>query len=144
MMLVNYTPFRNFRSLQHEINHLFEQTGEESPNMTSQWPLRVDIREDANSVILQADIPGIEQKDIKVHVEDNKLTLSGERLFEDEQEREAYHRVERAYGQFNRTFQLGESTDVEKIQAAYQNGVLTITLPKRDEAKPRSIEVTVQ
>ncbi|MEO5350623.1 MAG: Hsp20/alpha crystallin family protein [Magnetococcus sp. YQC-3] len=143
-MLVNYDPFRNIRVLQHEINRLFDRDLDESSGMMTQWPLRVDIREDPEQIVLQADIPGMEQKDIKIHVENNQLTISGERKFADEQQRDAYHRVERAYGHFSRTFQLGANTHPEKIAATYKNGVLEVLLPKREEAKPRSIEVQVQ
>ena len=143
-MLVNYDPFRSVRTLQNEINRLFERDVDESSGMMSQWPLRVDIREDAEQIFLQADIPGVEQKDIKIHVENNQLTISGERRFEDEKKRDAYHRIERAYGTFSRTFQLGGNTNPEKIQASYKNGVLVIQLPKREEAKPRAIEVRVE
>ncbi|MEO5339548.1 MAG: Hsp20/alpha crystallin family protein [Magnetococcus sp. MYC-9] len=143
-MLVNYDPFRGVRLLQNEINRIFDRNLDEEPNgMMSQWPLRVDIREDAEQIVLLADIPGVEQKDIRIHVENNQLTLSGERRFAGEVQRDSYHRIERSYGHFSRTFQLGGNTDLEKIQASYKNGVLEVCLPKREEAKPRAIEVQV-
>ncbi|MBF0461244.1 MAG: Hsp20/alpha crystallin family protein [Magnetococcales bacterium] len=143
-MLVNNDPLRNFRMLQGEINRLFERDVDESNGVISQWPLRVDIHEDADMIFLEADVPGVEQKDVKVHVENNLLTISGERRLEDEKKRDSYHRIERAYGCFSRTFQLGATADVGKIQASYKNGVLLISLPKLEESKPRSIEVQVQ
>lgn len=142
-LLVHQDAFRNFRMLQHEINRLFDHDMNETTGMMTQWPLRVDIREDDEQILLQADIPGLEQKDIKVHIENNQLTIAGERRFEDEQKRDSYHRIERAYGHFSRTFQLGSTADPEKIKASYKNGVLTVSLPKREEAKPRSIDVQV-
>ncbi|MEO5351620.1 MAG: Hsp20/alpha crystallin family protein [Magnetococcus sp. XQGC-1] len=143
MMIAQFDPVRNARLLQQEINRLFERDVEESSCVTSQWPLRVDIREDAEMIFLQADVPGVEMADIRVHVENGQLTIAGERRFDDEK-RDTYHRVERPYGCFSRTFQLGAVADVDKIQASYKNGVLLVALPKREGAKPRSIEVQVQ
>ncbi len=142
-MLVNYDPFRSVRSLQNEINRLFERDLDDSAGMMTQWPLRVDIREEAEQIILQADIPGVSQKDIKINIENNQLTISGERTFGDEKKRDSYHRIERPYGFFSRTFQLGVNTHPEKVQASYKDGVLEVRLPKREEAKPRTIEVQV-
>ena len=141
--LVNYDASRNVRTLQNEVNRLFELGMDESNSVTAQWPLRVDIREETDQLLLQADIPGVELKDIKIHIENNQLTISGERKFEDEQKRDTYHRIERAYGSFSRTFQLDGSTNLDKIQASFKNGVLEVRLPKRPEAKPRVIEVQV-
>lgn len=140
-MMTKFDPVRNARMLQNEINRLFERE-DDSCCLTSQLPLRVDIREDAEMIFLQADVPGLELSDIKVHIENSQLTIAGERRFEDEK-RDTYLRVERAYGCFSRTFQLGAAADVEGIQASYKNGVLLITLPKREDAKPRSVEVQV-
>ena len=141
--LVSYDPFRNFRSLQGEINRLFDRDMDESTGQMTQWPMRVDIREDENQIILKADVPGIEQKDIQVNVDNGRLTIAGQRKFEDEEHKENYHRVERAYGHFSRSFQLPNTTDPNNIGASYKNGVLEVTLPKREEAKPRSVEVQV-
>ncbi|MBF0126076.1 MAG: Hsp20/alpha crystallin family protein [Magnetococcales bacterium] len=141
--LISYDPFRSFRSLQGEINRLFERDLDESNGMMTQWPLRVDIRDDEQQIVIRADIPGMEQKDINVQVDNGRLTLSGERKFEDESKRDQYHRVERAYGRFSRTFQLPNTTDTTGILASYKNGVLEVVLPKRAEAKPRAIQVQV-
>ncbi|MBF0192576.1 MAG: Hsp20/alpha crystallin family protein [Magnetococcales bacterium] len=141
--LINYDPFRTFRSLQSDINRLFERDLDESNGMMTQWPLRVDIREDEQHILIKADVPGMEQKDINVNVDNGRLTLSGERKFEDEKHQDNYHRVERAYGRFSRSFQLPNTTDVNNIQASYKNGVLEVMLPKREEAKPRAIQVKV-
>ncbi|MBF0448811.1 MAG: Hsp20/alpha crystallin family protein [Magnetococcales bacterium] len=142
--LATYDPFRNYRSLQHEINRLFEQDTDTSSGQITAWPMRVDIREDENHIIIKADVPGMEQKDISVNVDNGQLTISGERKFNDENSRESYHRIERAYGRFSRSFSLPNTTDTGKISAAYKNGVLEVTLPKLEEAKPRSIQVEVK
>ncbi|MBF0414503.1 MAG: Hsp20/alpha crystallin family protein [Magnetococcales bacterium] len=142
--LVNYDPFRNYRVLQNEINRLFDRDLEDATGQMTQWPLRVDIREDDNQIVLKTDVPGMEQKDIRVNVDNGHLTISGERRFDDEAQKDNYQRVERPYGRFSRTFQLANTTDIARIQAAYKNGVLEVTLPKLEEAKPRSIQVQVQ
>ncbi|MBF0444756.1 MAG: Hsp20/alpha crystallin family protein [Magnetococcales bacterium] len=141
---VTYDPFRNVRSLQGEINRLFDKDMDDSSGQLTQWPMRVDIREDENQIVVKADLPGMEQKDIQVNVDNGMLTISGERKFDDEENKENYHRVERAYGRFSRSFQLPNTTDMGKIGAAYKNGVLEVTLPKLEEAKPRSIQVDVK
>ncbi|MBF0435539.1 MAG: Hsp20/alpha crystallin family protein [Magnetococcales bacterium] len=141
--LVNYDPFRNFRVLQNEINRLFDRDMDDTNGQMTQWPLRVDIREDENQIILKADVPGMEQKDIRVNVDNGLLTISGERRFDDEAHKDNYQRVERPFGRFSRTFQLTNTTDIAKIQASYKNGVLEVTLPKLEEAKPRAIQVQV-
>ena len=142
-MLVQYDPFRNFRTLQQEINRIFDRDLDESTGQMGPWGIRVDIREDKNQIVVQADIPGMEQKDIQVNVENGLLTIAGERKFTDEAKKESYHRVERVYGRFSRSFQLPSTTDPTSIQAAYKNGVLEVVIPKREEAKPRAIEVKV-
>ena len=103
----------------------------------------VDIKEDDDKVIIKADLPGMEQKDIGVNVENGVLTLSGERKFAKEEKRDDYHHVERSYGKFSRSFRVPTTIDVTNVQAAYKNGELEVTLPKAPESKPRSIEVKV-
>ncbi|MBF0444758.1 MAG: Hsp20/alpha crystallin family protein [Magnetococcales bacterium] len=139
----NYDPFRNFRSLQGEINRLFDRGLDDTTGQMTLWPMRVDIKEDEHQIVISSDVPGMEQKEIKVNIDNNMLTISGERKFDDEENKEKYHRVERTYGRFSRTFQLPNFTDAGKIQASYKNGVLEVTLPKLEEAKPRSIQVQV-
>ncbi|MEO5368814.1 MAG: Hsp20/alpha crystallin family protein [Magnetococcus sp. DMHC-1] len=141
MSMITYDPFRGVRVLQNEINRLFERDMEGNNSLTAEWALRVDIQEDTDHVVIRADLPGIEQKDITLNVEHGRLTISGERKFEDGKRPEEYHRVERPYGRFSRTFQLPDTTDVDGIQATSRNGVLTVTLPKVEKAKPRSIQV---
>ncbi|MBF0172126.1 MAG: Hsp20/alpha crystallin family protein [Magnetococcales bacterium] len=139
--LVSYDPFRQFRSLQSEINRLFDRDMDDSTGQMTAWPLRVDILEDENRIVIKADVPGMEQKDINIHVDNGRLNISGERRFDDETKKENAYRVERAYGRFSRSFQLPSTTDADKISASYRNGVLEVTLPKLEEAKPRSIQV---
>lgn len=141
--LTYYDPFRGVRSLQGEINRLFDRDIDDSNGQLTQWPMRVDIREDENSIVVKADVPGMEQKDINVNVDNGMLTISEERTFSDEEHKDKYHRVERAYGRFSRSFQMPNTTNPENISATYKNGVLEVTLPKREEAKPRSIQVQI-
>ncbi|MBF0153284.1 MAG: Hsp20/alpha crystallin family protein [Magnetococcales bacterium] len=141
MSLMTYDPFRNARMLQNEINRFFERDVEGHNSMTAEWALRVDIQEDKDHVTIRADLPGIEQKDIALNVEHGRLTISGERKFDEGKTPENFHRVERPYGRFSRTFQLPDTTDLDGIQASSRNGVLTVTLPKVEKAKPRAIQV---
>ncbi len=103
----------------------------------------MDIYENGDNLVLKAELPGINPDDVEVRVEDNTLYLKGERKFEKEVKEENYHRVERAYGTFARTFSLPNSIDSEKVAANYKDGVLTLTLPKREEAKPKTIKINV-
>ena len=104
------------------------------------WAPRVDISEDDGKIVLRADLPGVNEKDVSVKVEDNVLTLSGERKFEKETDEENFHRVERTYGTFTRSFSLPETVDTDKIKAKYDKGVLTISIPKV-ETKPKTERV---
>ncbi len=108
------------------------------------WAPRVDVHETENEVILDVEIPGIDKKDVKVEVKDGYLTISGERKNERKVKEEGYRSVERNYGRFERSFGLGETVDPEKITAAYQNGVMTVTLPKIEKVKPREIAVEIK
>jgi HSP20 family protein len=141
--VITYDPFRNFRSIQGEINRIFDQDLNSSTDQLPQWPMHVDIREDENQIVIRADVPGMAQKDINVNVDNGLLTISGERKFAGADDHEKYHRVERNYGRFSRSFQLTDSAEVKNITASYNSGVLEVALPKRDEAKPRSIQVQV-
>lgn len=105
------------------------------------WMPAVDIRETEEAYEVAAELPGMSKKDINITLEDNVLTLSGERRFEKEAEKENYHRIERAYGTFSRSFTLGSGVDSENVKAAFKDGVLTITVPKREESKPRKIAI---
>ena len=139
------TPFRGVSNLQDQINRLFNEAfdrpGEES-NLTT-WAPPVDIYESGHELVVKADLPDVDPKDLDIRVENNVLTIRGERKFEKKVNEENYLRVERAYGSFSRSFSLANTVNSEGIKADYQNGVLTLSLPKREEAKPKQIKVNV-
>jgi len=143
MALIRWDPFRDIMTLRDKMNRLFDDTvkGEEKDMFGSTWAPSVDIYETENELVLNAEIPGINQEDIEVKIEDNTLTLRGERKFEEETKEENYHRIERSYGSFFRSFSLPHYIDQEKINAEHDNGVLRIHMPKKPELKPRSIRV---
>ena len=147
MAIVKYSPFRDLRNLQEQMNRLLDlawsrEGGEELRE--GAWQPPVDIFEDENFVVIKAELPGIDQKDIEERIEDNTLTLRGERKHEEEVRKENYHRIERYYGGFQRSFSLPHTIDQEKVKATCDKGVLTITLPKREETKPKQINVEVK
>ncbi len=148
MALTRWDPFKDLLRLQDELNRLFEseisrRMGEEGLTSSS-WIPPVDIYEDENNIVVKADLPGMDQKDIEVKVENNSLVIKGEKKFEDEEKKNNYHRIERFYGTFQRVFTLPDTVDVEKIKATYKNGVLEITIPKKPETKPKQIKVEVK
>jgi len=138
-------PFRGATTLQEQINHLFGnglgRTAEES-NLTP-WAPTVDIYETENELVVKADLPDVNPQDLDIRVENNILTIRGERKFEKNVHEDNYLRIERAYGSFSRSFSLANSVKSEAIKADYHNGVLTLSLPKREEAKPKQIKVSV-
>ena len=145
MSIVRYDPFRDLRTLQEEVNRLF------STNMTrafgdegigrGAWAPSVDIYENKDQIVLEAELPGMKKEDFDLSIENNVITLRGERRFEKTDESDNYHRVERSYGQFTRSFTLPQTVSSEGATAEYNNGVLRVTLPKREETKSRRIEV---
>ena len=141
----NLTPFRGASTLQDQINRLFsdafDRTEGES-NLTA-WAPPVDISESGHDLVVKADLPGIDPKELDIRVENNVLTIRGERKFEKKVEQDNYLRVERTYGSFSRSFSLANTVNPEGIKADYQNGVLTLVVPKREEAKPKQIKVNV-
>lgn len=108
---------------------------------TRTWAPPVDIKETEDALILTAELPGIDKKDVSIGLEENVLTISGERSFARDEKREDYHRVERTYGAFSRSFTLPRNVKMNDIKAAFANGVLTVTIPKAEESKPRSIAI---
>jgi len=138
-------PFRGVTTLQEQVNRvigdLVGRTGEES-NLTP-WAPAVDIYETEHELVVKADMPDVNPQDLDIHVENNILTIRGERKFENKVKEENYLRMERSYGSFSRTFSLANSVNSEAIKADYQNGVLTLSIPKREEAKPKQIKVNV-
>lgn len=138
-------PFRGLSTLQDQFNRLFNEsfrTHSEESALTS-WAPAVDIYETPNELVVKADLPDVNEKDIDVRVENNLLTIRGERKFEKSVSEENFLRVERTYGSFSRSFSLPNTVNPEAIGAEYKNGVLTVTLPKREESKPRQVKVTV-
>jgi len=143
--LSRFEPFRGAPTLQDQINRLFsdvfERPGDES-NLTTYAPA-VDIFETEHELVVKADLPDIDPKDLDIRVENNILSIRGERKFESKVSQDKYLRVERAYGSFSRSFSLASTVNSEAIKADYQNGVLTLSVPKREEAKPKQIKVNV-
>jgi HSP20 family protein len=149
MAIVRWEPFRDLVSLQERMNRLFEESfrgvtrsGNEEEWSVGTWAPAVDIYEESPNIVLKAELPGIDPKGVDIRVENNVLTLRGERKFDTEVKRDSYHRVERAYGTFSRSFTLPSVIDTEKIQADYKDGVLTVILPKREEARLRQIQIS--
>ena len=146
-VLTRWDPVRELYSLQNRMNRLFEEQygggKEDSLTTAGAFVPPVDIYEDEHSVQLKLEVPGIDEKDLDVKVENNTLTVSGERKFEKEEKEENFRRVERRYGSFTRSFTLPNTVSTEDINASYDNGVLNIRLAKRAEAKPKQIKVSV-
>ena len=128
----------SFRALEDTFNRFFNETPASRP-----WTPSVDIQENENELVLTADVPGVTLENIDISIEDGALTLSGERKFSNDENKGGYHRLERSYGMFKRVFTLPESVDAEKVTASYEAGVLKVTLPKKEAAKPRTIKVSV-
>jgi HSP20 family protein len=138
-------PFRGFSALQDQVNRIFNESvrsqGDES-TLTA-WAPSVDIYETPNELVVKADLPEVDEKDIDIRVENNLLTIRGERKFDKSVSEDNYLRIERSYGTFSRSFSLPNTVNAEAIRAEYKNGVLTVNLPKREESKPRQVKVNV-
>ena len=147
MAIVRYNPFHDLRTIQEQMNRLIDlawnrESGEDIRE--GAWQPPVDIYEDENSVIIKAELPDVDQKDIEVKIEDNTLVLRGERKQDHTIKKENYHRIERYYGSFQRSFALPLTIDREKVKASCEKGILTIVLPKKEETKPKQISVEVK
>jgi HSP20 family protein len=147
MPIVRWDPFQELNLITNRMNRLFQDTygqGSSEENLTtSAFVPSVDIYEDEHNITLKIEVPGIEQKDIDVRLENNTLTVRGERKFEKEEKEENFHRVERRYGSFFRAFTLPSTVDADSVSADYDNGVLKVKLAKKAEAKPKQIKVNV-
>ena len=144
MAITRWDPFREVASLQNRVNALFRDFSEgESPMTTANFVPSVDIYEDEKKVVLKLEVQGIEEKDLDVNVENNVLTVKGERKFEKEEKEENFHRIERRYGTFYRAFTLPSTVDTEHIDASYNAGVLKLELKKKPEAQPKQIKVNI-
>jgi HSP20 family protein len=142
--ITRWTPF-HLSTLQNEVNRLFERTvparGDNSA--LTAWPPSVDVYETENELVIKADLPDLNEKDLDIRVENNTLTIRGERKFEQTVKEDNYLRIERNYGSFSRSFGLPNTVNTEAIKAEYKNGVLTVELPKSAESKPKQIKVNV-
>jgi len=146
MALIRWEPARELTSLQGEMNRLFNtffDAGTGSGNGTSRWVPAMDLVEEGDHFVLRADLPGMSEEDVRIEVERDMLTLSGERRHEHKEEREGYYRLERSSGAFRRTLQLPEGVEAEGIAASFDKGVLEVRIPKPAERKPRRIEIAV-
>jgi HSP20 family protein len=146
MALLRWDPFREMASLQERMNRIFSDFRARSPLGEEEitqgaWAPPVDIYETTESIVLEAELPGITKDDIVVEVKDNTLTLKGDKRFEREVKEENYHRVERSYGSFQRVFTLPSTVQQDRVKAKFKDGILEITLPKVEEAKPKQIKV---
>jgi HSP20 family protein len=145
-LITRWDPFREMSSLQERMNRLFtDQLGAITHDeaLTGNFVPPVDVYEDENSIQVRMEVPGIDEKDIDIRLENNVLTVRGERKFEKEEKEENFHRLERRYGTFTRSFTLPSTVDSEDVLADYEKGVLKIRLPKRAEAKPKQIKVNI-
>jgi HSP20 family protein len=146
MNLMHWNPFYDVTSLQQRMNRLFnsalQEWSGEWESGTNNWVPPADIYETENDVVVTADLPGIDPAKIDIRVENNVLSLRGERQYARELQNENYHRMERSYGTFSRSFTLATSVNVDKIRANYKDGVLSIYLPKAEQAKPKRIHIS--
>jgi HSP20 family protein len=145
-VISRWDPFREFSTLQDRLNRVFQQSvgeGREESLTTSNFAPAVDVYEDEHNVTLKIEVPGIDEKDLDIRVENNTLTVHGERKFEKDEKEENYRRVERQYGSFTRSFTLPQTVDQESVVANYDKGILKIKLAKKAEAKPKQIKVNV-
>ena len=143
--IVRFEPFRGVTSFQEQINRLFNEAFDRSTEEGSltTWAPSVDIYETEQELVVKADLPDVKPEDLDIRVENNILTIRGERKFEKKVDEDKYLRVERSYGSFSRNFSLANTVNTEAIKADYKDGVLTLTIPKREEAKPKQIKVQV-
>ena len=139
MSITHYDPLASLRLFEDAFGRMLNE-----PRAGRPWSPAVDIFETEDELVIKADVPEVDLKDIDVRVENQTLTLTGERKFEKEQTGKAFHRIERSYGQFSRTFAVPASVDTEHVSAEYHNGVLTVKLPKKAAAKPRQVKVEVK
>jgi HSP20 family protein len=144
MAITRWDPFREVVALQNRVNSLFRDLNEgDDPLATASFVPAVDIYEDPQKVMLKLEVPGVDQKDLDVRIEDHTLTVKGERKFESEEKEQNFHRIERRYGSFYRAFTLPNTVDTENVAASYNAGVLKLELKKKPEAQPKQIQIKV-
>ncbi len=145
MAIQRWDPFKELTNLKSQMDKIFENLlGEGEEIKTGSWVPPVDIYETENEIVIKAEVPGVSQGDVEIKVEDDTLIIRGEKKFERDMEKETYHRAERVYGKFQRTFILPKSIEKDKIKATLKHGVLTIILPKKEEVKPKEISIQVE
>jgi HSP20 family protein len=150
MAIVRWDPFRDVTTLQERMNRLFDQAlsrtrmDDEEGLTASMWSPAVDIFETSDSIVMKAELPGVSRDNIDIRVQDNTLMLKGERKFEREVKEENYLRIERSYGAFQRAFNLPTVVQQDKIKAVFKDGVLEVTMPKAEEAKPKQVKIDVK
>jgi HSP20 family protein len=146
MVITRWDPFRELSSLQNRVNSLFQDYGRSNQDeltTSGSFVPAVDVYEDEHKVVLKLEVPGVKQEDLDVQVENQTLTVRGQRTFEKEEKEENFQRIERRYGSFSRCFTLPPTISTESVKADYESGVLKIELAKREEAKPKQIKVNV-
>jgi HSP20 family protein len=144
MTITRWDPYRDVIALQNRVNSLFrDMNGGDDPVAAASFVPAVDIYEDPQKVVLKLEVPGIDQKDLDVRVENHTLTVKGERKFEAEEKEQNFHRIERRYGSFYRAFTLPSTVDTENVGASYNAGVLKLELKKKPEAQPKQIQISV-
>jgi HSP20 family protein len=142
MAIYRWDPFREVATLQNRVNSLFREMNEgDTPLTNASFVPAVDIYEDPKKVVLKLEVPGMEEKDLDIRVENHTLTVKGERKFEEDEKEENFHRIERRYGAFFRAFTLPSTVDTENVQASYNAGILKLELSKKPEAQPKQIKV---
>ena len=142
--ITRWDPFRGVTTFQEQLNRLFDTGFPVRPDESlTAWAPKVDIYETENELVVKADIPDMEEKDLDVRVENNMLTIRGERKFEEKVKEENYLRIERSYGAFSRSFSLPNTVNAEAIKSEYKNGVLTVAMGKKAEAKPKQVKIAI-
>ncbi len=147
MTLVRWDPFRELEEMSERLNRMFARpavrTNGKETMIVADWTPSVDISETEGEYVIKAELPEVKKEDVKVTVENGVLTMQGERRQEKEEKGKRYHRIERSYGSFIRSFSLPESVDEDAVKAEYKDGVLSLHLPKSERVKPKAIEVKV-
>jgi HSP20 family protein len=146
--VIRWDPFRELEEMSSRMNRLFNRRGPTPEGGTealavADWTPTVDVTETEGEYVIKAELPEVKKEDVKVTLEDGLLTIQGERRYEKDEKTKKYHRIERSYGRFARSFSVPESVDDGKVKAEYKDGVLSLSLPKAEKAKPRAIEVKV-
>ncbi|MEW6189756.1 MAG: Hsp20/alpha crystallin family protein [Actinomycetota bacterium] len=145
MAIIRWDPFRDFLALQNEIGRLFERTFglEERPRL-GRWVPAIDMYETDDKLVIKAELPGLKAEDVEIHVDEDSLTIKGERKFSEEVKEENYYRIERRYGAFERVIPLPTKIKTTDVGATFKDGVLEVTLPKIEVARPKRVKVKVQ